>query len=70
MCKLHGLKPDPVVCQPVYGHRIEKLPDIVRGPVEQRFGEHFEIERIAGTEQPDFSKLIAGTATYLMTRKG
>ncbi len=40
------------------------------GEVVWRFGQYFEIERIAGTEQPDFSQVIAGTATYLMTRKG
>lgn len=40
------------------------------GEVRQRFGHYFEIERIAGTERPDSKKLIAGTATYLMTRKG
>ena len=40
------------------------------GEVERRFGEYFEIERIAGTEKPDFSKLIARHAAYLMIRKG
>lgn len=40
------------------------------GEVQQRFGPYFEIERIAGTDQPDFSRLIAGTSTYLMTRRG
>lgn len=39
------------------------------GEVQRRFGRHFEIERIAGSEQTDLSKLIAGTSTYLMTRK-
>jgi cyclopropane fatty-acyl-phospholipid synthase-like methyltransferase len=38
------------------------------GEVQQRFGAHFTIERIAGTETPDLHRLIAGNATYLMTR--
>jgi len=37
------------------------------GEVERRFGEHFEIERIAGAA--DFSKWPPAYAVYLMTRK-
>ena len=40
------------------------------GAVEHRFSEYFEIEHIAGTSKPDFSKWPPGHATYLMTRKG
>ncbi|MFH1183840.1 MAG: methyltransferase domain-containing protein [Chloroflexota bacterium] len=40
------------------------------GEVQRRFGPYFEIERIAGTDRPDFSKVIAATSTYLMTRTG
>ncbi|MBW8011129.1 MAG: class I SAM-dependent methyltransferase [Chloroflexi bacterium] len=38
------------------------------GEIEERFGEYFEIERIAG--EIDFSKWPPGFAAYLMTRKG
>ncbi len=38
------------------------------GEIEQRFGQHFEIERIAG--KVDYSKWPPGYAAYLMTRKG
>lgn len=38
------------------------------GEAEQRFGPYFEIEQIAAREAE--SKLIAATATYLVTRKG
>ena len=40
------------------------------GETERRFGEHFEIERIAGTETPEMRSWMAGFAAYLMTRKG
>jgi SAM-dependent methyltransferase len=36
------------------------------GEIERRFGEHFEIERIAG--QVDYSNWPPGYAVYLMTR--
>jgi len=39
------------------------------GETERRFGEHFEIERIAGTRVPNFSQWPPGHATYLMTRR-
>lgn len=39
------------------------------GEAERRFGEWFEIERLAGTTKLDLSKYQPGTATYLMTRK-
>lgn len=38
------------------------------GEVEARFGEYFEIERIAG--EVDYSKWPPGYAAYLMRRKG
>ena len=38
------------------------------GEVEQRFGGHFEIERIAG--ETDLSGWMRGFAVYLMTRNG
>jgi SAM-dependent methyltransferase len=38
------------------------------GEIERRFGEYFEIERIAG--KVDYSKWPPGYAAYLMTRKG
>lgn len=38
------------------------------GEIEQRFGQYFEIERIAG--KIDYSKWPPGYAVYLMTRKG
>lgn len=38
------------------------------GEIQERFGRHFEIERIAG--QLDYSKWPPGYAAYLMTRKG
>jgi hypothetical protein len=38
------------------------------GAVQSYFGEYFEIERIAGTLKPNFSKWPLGEATYLMTR--
>lgn len=38
------------------------------GEVERRFGEHFEIEKIAA--EVDYSRFPAGYAVYLMTRKG
>jgi len=37
------------------------------GEVERRFGEYFEIERVAG--KVDYSQWPAGYAVYLMTRK-
>lgn len=37
------------------------------GEIEQRFGQHFEIEKIAG--EVDYSKWPSGYAVYLMTRK-
>ncbi|NIM94391.1 MAG: methyltransferase domain-containing protein [Anaerolineales bacterium] len=40
------------------------------GEVEQRFSDRFEIERIAGTEEPDFSSFPPGTSVYLMRRNG
>ncbi len=39
------------------------------GESERRFGEYFEIERVAGDKNPDFSRYPPATATYLMTRK-
>jgi len=39
------------------------------GETERRFGEHFEIERIAGTMVPNFSQWPPGHATYLMMRR-
>jgi SAM-dependent methyltransferase len=39
------------------------------GEAERRFGEHFEMERIAGTGAPDYAKWPPGFAAYLMTRK-
>jgi SAM-dependent methyltransferase len=39
------------------------------GEAERRFGEYFEIERIAGTTAPDFSQWPPGFAAYLMMRK-
>ncbi len=38
------------------------------GEIEERFGQYFGIERIAG--RVDFSKWPPGYAAYLMTRKG
>lgn len=38
------------------------------GEVEARFGDHFEIERIAG--KTDYSRWPPGYAVYLMTKKG
>lgn len=38
------------------------------GEIEERFGQYFGIERIAG--KVDFSKWPPGYAAYLMTRKG
>jgi SAM-dependent methyltransferase len=38
------------------------------GEIEQRFGPHFEIEKIAG--ELDYSRWPPGFAVYLMTRKG
>lgn len=38
------------------------------GEIEERFGEYFEIERIAG--KLDYSRFPPGYAAYLMTRKG
>lgn len=40
------------------------------GEAERRFGEHFEMERIAGNTTPDFSQWPPGFAAYLMMRKG
>lgn len=40
------------------------------GEAEQRFGEYFEVERIAGSMEPDFRQWPPGYAVYLMTRKG
>jgi len=40
------------------------------GEVEQRFGKHFEIERISGRKKPDFSKFPPGYGVYLMKRNG
>ena len=40
------------------------------GEAERRFGQHFEIERITGTETPKMWKWPPGFAAYLMTRKG
>jgi len=37
------------------------------GEVQRRFGDYFEIERIAG--KIDYSKFPPGYAVYLMTRK-
>lgn len=39
------------------------------GEVRRRFGEHFDIERIAGTDEPNLRRFIPGNAAYLMTRK-
>ena len=39
------------------------------GEAERRFGEHFEIERISGSEKPDFTKFPPGYGVYLMKRK-
>jgi SAM-dependent methyltransferase len=39
------------------------------GEAERRFGARFEIERIGGTTEPDFSQRPPGTAAYLMTRR-
>jgi cyclopropane fatty-acyl-phospholipid synthase-like methyltransferase len=39
------------------------------GETERRFGDYFDIERIAGTDSPDMSKLQPGYAAYLMRRK-
>ena len=38
------------------------------GEIEHRFGQHFEIEKMAG--KIDYSKWPPGYAAYLMTRKG
>ena len=38
------------------------------GEAERRFDGYFDIERIAETSKPDFSKWPPGHATYLMTR--
>jgi SAM-dependent methyltransferase len=40
----------------------------VSGEIEQRFGPHFEIEKIAGNL--DWSRFPPGYAAYLMVRKG
>ncbi len=42
----------------------------VPGEAERRFGEHFDIERVAGTETPRMRRWQAGFAAYLMTRGG
>jgi SAM-dependent methyltransferase len=42
---------------------------LVPGEAERRFGAHFEIERIAGSQTPDFSRRPPGFAAYLMTRR-
>jgi SAM-dependent methyltransferase len=39
------------------------------GETERRFGDYFNIERIAGTDSPEMSKLMPGYAAYLMRRK-
>lgn len=39
------------------------------GEVTQRFGTHFDIERVAGTESPNLRRFLPGYAAYLMTRK-
>ncbi|MHA2153550.1 MAG: SAM-dependent methyltransferase [Candidatus Thorarchaeota archaeon] len=38
------------------------------GEVERRFENYFNIERIAGTKKPDFSKYPPGYGVYLMIR--
>ncbi|NIN67787.1 MAG: methyltransferase domain-containing protein [Anaerolineae bacterium] len=42
----------------------------VPGEAQRRFGEHLEIERIAGTYTPKMRSWMAGFAAYLMTRRG
>ena len=39
------------------------------GEADERFGGHFTIERIAGTEKPSYKNWPPGFAAYLMTRK-
>ena len=39
------------------------------GEVQRRFGPHFDVERVAGTDVPDMRAFIAGYACYLMTRR-
>jgi SAM-dependent methyltransferase len=39
------------------------------GEAEHLFGDYFDIERIAGTDLPEMSKLQPGYAAYLMRRK-
>ena len=48
--------------------RLLRLHPLVPGEVDRRFGERYEIERIAGTA-PDLRRLVAAYATYLMTRR-
>jgi cyclopropane fatty-acyl-phospholipid synthase-like methyltransferase len=38
------------------------------GEAERRFGQHFTIERIAGSSEVDYSRWPPGFAAYLMTR--
>jgi SAM-dependent methyltransferase len=38
------------------------------GETQRRFGEHFDIERIAGSEELDYSRFPPGWAAYWMTR--
>lgn len=39
------------------------------GEAERRFGAYFEMDRIAGSTEPDFKRWPPGYAAYLMTRK-
>ena len=56
--------------EPRWWERLFGVPNrevLAPGEVEQRFGEYFEIEKIAG--KVDYSKWPAGYAVYLMTRR-
>ena len=39
------------------------------GDVEHYFGEYFTIQRIGGTEQPDYKNFFVASSVYFMTRK-
>jgi hypothetical protein len=61
----------------LYGHEwdprwwersIHSSMAFVPGEVQRRFGDYFEIQRIAGSEKPNFSKFPPGYSVYLMKR--
>jgi len=46
-----------------------RLNPLAPGEVDRRFGGAFDVERIGGTDRPDFRRLIPGHAVYLMRRR-